>query len=41
MVGSDEIIGWKQEDVALVISKPATLPSGDVEVPAFRIEFKN
>ncbi|MGA1978811.1 MAG: alpha-L-fucosidase [Bacteroidales bacterium] len=40
MVGSSEKIIWKQEDSALVINKPATIPSGDVQVPAFRIKFK-
>jgi alpha-L-fucosidase len=40
MVGSDEKIVWKQEDTALIIGKLKTHPSGTVQVPAFRIEFK-
>lgn len=40
MLGSNEKVVWKQEDGALIIGKLATLPSGQVQVPAFRIEFK-
>jgi alpha-L-fucosidase len=40
MLGSNEKLVWKQEDAALIINKPATLPSGQVQVPAFRIKFK-
>ena len=40
MLGSSEKIKWKQEDGALVIGKMKTLPTGVVQVPAFRIKFK-
>jgi alpha-L-fucosidase len=39
MVGSNEKIAWKQEEAALVIGKLKTLPSGQVQIPAFRIKF--
>ena len=38
LLGSNEKISWKQEDDALVISKPSKLP--DWEVSTFKIEFK-
>jgi alpha-L-fucosidase len=40
MLGSNEKLVWKQDDASLIINKPATLPSGQVQVPAFRIKFK-
>jgi Alpha-L-fucosidase len=40
MVGSTEQIKWKQDDDALIISKPLNFPAGAVQVPAFRIKFK-
>jgi len=39
MLGSKEKIEWKQENGALVIKKPATLPA--YKVIAFCIKFKN
>lgn len=38
LLGSKEKLNWKQEDGALVISKPASLP--DWEVQTFKIQFK-
>ena len=38
MLGSDEKLKWKQEEEALVISKPSALP--DWTVITFRIEFR-
>ena len=38
MLGSDEKLDWKQEEDALVISKPVKLPSW--QVPGFKVEFK-
>ena len=38
MLGSDEALKWKQEEDALVISKPGKLPSW--QVVGFKIEFK-
>ena len=40
MLGSNEKLIWKHDDAALVITKPATLLSGQVQVPSFRIKFK-
>lgn len=37
MLGSDEKMKWKQEDDALVISKPPDLPGW--KVVGFKIEF--
>jgi len=37
MFGIDEKLEWKQEEDALVISKPVKLP--DWQVPGFKIEF--
>jgi alpha-L-fucosidase len=38
LLGSSDKLSWKQEDDALVISKPSKLP--DLPVVTFRIEFK-
>jgi alpha-L-fucosidase len=38
MVGSKEKLSWKQTSDALVIKKPANLPSW--QVIGFRIEFR-
>jgi alpha-L-fucosidase len=38
MLGSDEKLKWKQEDNALVITKPLKLP--DWQVVTFKVEFK-
>jgi alpha-L-fucosidase len=38
MLGSSDKISWKQEDDALVISKPSELP--EWPVVTFKIEFK-
>jgi len=38
MLGSKEKLKWKQEDDALVITKPASLPSWKVH--GFKIVFK-
>ncbi|MBC7914793.1 MAG: alpha-L-fucosidase [Pyrinomonadaceae bacterium] len=38
MLGSNQKLNWKQEDGALVITKPAKIPAG--EVTAFKVEFK-
>jgi alpha-L-fucosidase len=39
MLGSGEKLNWKQEDEALIISKPVKLP--EWQVVTFRIEFKH
>jgi alpha-L-fucosidase len=38
LLGSDEKIKWKQEDDALVITKPSKLP--EWQVVTFKMEFK-
>jgi alpha-L-fucosidase len=38
MLGSDEKLKWKQQDDALIITKPSLLP--DWKVVGFRIEFR-
>ena len=38
MLGGDEKLKWKQENEALVITKPSILP--EWQVVAFKIEFK-
>jgi alpha-L-fucosidase len=40
MLGSNEKIVWSQQDTALVITKPKGDLSGQVKVPAFKIQFK-
>lgn len=40
MLGGNEKIVWSQQDTALVITKPTGDLSGQVKVPAFKIQFK-